>query len=211
MSDDRRKLPELAVRYEIEPTLRDEYVEGAFDAVLVSWLLKQQGCEEAVVYEIDTVDVPPEILKEHGLDVGQKGRVIALCLELEKSAKISTQVTGVVDRDYDTVLGIQRPCPLLQVTDFSCMEMYAYNEEVLQAFFHLHVRKEGYTARAFMAAAQHVLREAFLMRCTNQKLGYGLTWLAVEDQCKLKRDREVSGPNATIHRRSAFLTRMWRK
>jgi hypothetical protein len=188
MSEDRRRLHELAARYEIEPTLRDVYVEGQFDAVLVSWLLKKQGCDDAAVYEIDTVDIPPDILKKHGLDEGQKGRVIALCLELEASAKVPGQVTGVVDRDYDAVLGIQYRCPLLQLTDFSCMEMYAYNERVLQAFFHLYVRKAGYTAAAFMAGVQHVLREAFLMRCTNQKLGCGLTWLDVEDQCKLKRN-----------------------
>ena len=188
MSDDRRKLHELAVRYENEPTLRDVYVEGQFDAILVSWFLREHDCDDAVVYEIDTVEVPQDVLKKHGLDEGQKGRVIALCLELAASAKVPGQVTGVVDRDYDRLLGIQRQCPLLQYTDYSCMEMYAYNEEVLQRFFHMYVRKAEYTPAAFLSAVQSVLLEAFLMRSTNQKLGCGLSWLDVEDQCKLRRE-----------------------
>jgi hypothetical protein len=185
MSDERRKIYELAARYENEPTLRDVYVEGQFDAAVVSWFLREHGCEEAVVYEIDTVEVPKPVLDKYGLDEGHKGRVIALCLELAELVKVPGQVAGIADRDYDSLRGIRYESPLLRFTDYSCMEMYCFNEEVLARFFHFFVRKPGYTPEAFIPAVRGVLQEAFLMRAANLELRYGLEWLELVGQCKV--------------------------
>lgn len=188
MSEERRKIIELVARYENEPSLRDIYVEGQFDATVIKWLLREQECDDAVVYEIDTVEIPKDVLNKHGLDEGQKGRVIALCKELESTTAVPGQVTGVVDRDYDALCGTVHESPLLLFTDYSCMEMYCFNEDVLARFFHLFVRKPEYTPAVFFAAAQTVLREGFLLRATNQVNSYGLTWLGIEGQCQVKRD-----------------------
>src|SRR5437660_239969 len=124
--DERRTIEELAARYELEPTLRDVYVEGSFVVAMVDEALKQAGRHNAAVYEISTVDVPPEVLRKHGLPDGNKGRVIALCFELDGHVTLPNQVTGLVDRDYDAVLGRSYPNRLLLVTDYSCMEMYCF-------------------------------------------------------------------------------------
>ena len=53
MSQERRTIAELVARYELEPTLRDVYVEGRFDSAVLTWLFRERGCVDAVVYEID--------------------------------------------------------------------------------------------------------------------------------------------------------------
>src|SRR5688500_9437013 len=117
LSEYRRELHELAARYENEPTLRDVYVEGEFDSTVVSWFFQEHGCDEVVVYEIDTVDVPVDVLKKCALDEGQKGRVIATCKELEAAGCPTQSVAGIVDRDCDALIGVTHNSPLLLFTD----------------------------------------------------------------------------------------------
>jgi hypothetical protein len=80
--DGRRTIAELIARYEVEPTLRDVYVEGDFDAALVSWFLRHHRCDGVVVYTIDTVNVPKDQVISAGLEDGEKGRVICACQQL---------------------------------------------------------------------------------------------------------------------------------
>jgi Protein of unknown function (DUF4435) len=181
--DERRTIAELIARYEVEPTLRDVYVEGDFDVALISWFLREHRCDGVVVYTIGTVNVPADQVISAGLEDGEKGRVIFTCHQLAAALGESRQVTGIVDRDYDSVLGVALECPLLLFTDYACMEMYCFNAAVLERFFRLYVRKEEYTAAKFTAAAREVLREGFLMRATNQQLGLALSWLEMAGQC----------------------------
>lgn len=173
----------MIARYEVEPTLRDVFVEGDFDAALVSWFLRQHSCDGVVVYTIDTVYVPTDQVIAAGLENGEKGRVVFTCHQLAAALGKAQQVTGIVDRDNDSVLGVTYDCPLLLFTDYACMEMYCFNAAVLERFFRLYVRKDDYTAAKFMAAVHEVLREGFLMRATNQRLKLALSWLEIEGQC----------------------------
>ena len=187
MSEERRQLHELVARYKIEPTLRDVYVEGEFDSTVMSWFLRQHDCDDVVVYEIDTVEVPAELLQKYTLDEGEKGRVIAACRELASEGATVRQVIGIVDRDSDTLIGVVYDCNLLLFTDYSCMEMYCLNEAVLGKYFHFIVRNENYTPTAFIDMCGAVLKEAFLIRAVNHGKKYGLTWLELDGQCRIKK------------------------
>ena len=180
----------MIARYEEEPTLRDVYVEGSFDATVVTdFLLAQESCEDVVVYQIDTVEVTAATLIESSLDDGQKGRVIAACQAFASALGDAPQVTGIVDRDYDNVRNIRYECPLLLFTDHACMEMYCFTEAVLGRFFRLFVRRPEFTPDRFIKAVRVVLIEAFLMRAANQEKGYNLKWLGVEEQCTITLDK----------------------
>ena len=39
--DDRRSIEELITRYELEPSLKDIYVEGHSDKVIIEWFLQE--------------------------------------------------------------------------------------------------------------------------------------------------------------------------
>jgi hypothetical protein len=68
MSNERRTLEELVTRYQLEPGLRDIYVEGKTDKILLEWFLEQRGVKSFAVYEIDTVEIPAQKLFELGLN-----------------------------------------------------------------------------------------------------------------------------------------------
>ena len=138
-----------------------------------------------MVYTIDTVNVPTDQVIGAGLEDGEKGRVVYTCHQFAAALGETRQVTGIVDRDYDSVLGVTLDCPLLLFTDYACMEMYCFNAAVLERFFRLYVRKEEYTAAKFTAAVREVLREGFLMRATNQRLKLARSWLELVGQCEV--------------------------
>jgi hypothetical protein len=184
--DERRTIEELATRYELEPALRDVYVEGGFDVAVVCEALLQAGCHNAAVYEISTVNVPTENLSKYSLPDGNKGRVIALCLELDSHVAHPHQVTGLVDRDYDTVVGRGYANRLLLFTDYACMEMYFFDESVLERFCRLFIRKDGGLAAQLLGELIPILQDLFFIRSTNEVLSLGLTWLDADKQCAVR-------------------------
>ncbi len=179
----------MKARYDLEPTLRDVYVEGAFDHAIVEEVLRRAGCTRATVYQIDTIDVPADTLRKYGLSDGNKGRVIALCLELEAQMMPPEQVTGLVDRDFDNLLGLTYPCSLLLFTDYSCMEMYFFDLAQMERFCTRFLRKERELASQLLGMLSPVLQDLFFIRATNEDLKLGLTWLDADDQCVARKDR----------------------
>src|SRR5689334_5152753 len=103
-SDDKKRISELITQYKLHPEFRDIYVEGSWDKSLVEWVLKTAGVTDFVVYDIDTVFIPPEMLAKHGFHRGQDGkkeRVVTLAYELQDHVKNLRQVNCLADRDYD--------------------------------------------------------------------------------------------------------------
>ena len=184
--DERRTIEELATRYELEPTLRDIYVEGGFDVSVVGEVLTQAGCYDAAVYEINVVDIPPEVLVKHNLPDGNKGRVMALCFELDPQIATPAQVSGLVDRDYDRVVGREYANRLLVFTDYSCMEMYFFDELVIARFCRIFVRRNGELATQLIQELTPILRDLFFIRATNEALQLGLHWLDADKQCAIQ-------------------------
>src|SRR5262245_2279213 len=103
----RRSIAELITRYELEPALRDIYVEGDRDWFFLRWFFQSIGCRIPVVYMIEaTVNVPTRLLRQAGAS-GNRGRVIALCMEMEATLPpIARNVRGLVDKDYSELLGV---------------------------------------------------------------------------------------------------------
>jgi hypothetical protein len=188
MSAQRRTIDELAARYELEPSLRDVFVEGPFDSSVVEWVLRTNGCAAGAVYEIGTVEIPAGLLEKYSLPAGEKGRVIALCMELDSYLSPSTQVTGIVDRDYDTLLETSYSCPLLLISDYACMEMYFYDLDVVDKVLHFTTKGRARPAGEVLDLIKQVLCDTFLMRAANVSLGMGMTWLDLAGQCDVTRD-----------------------
>lgn len=161
------------------------YVEGAFDLSVVEWVLRQNNCDDATLYEIDTVHVPDEFLISRQLDVGQKARVILLCTELAGTVRSISQVTGIVDRDYDNLLKRSYDSPHLLFTDYACMEMYFCNEATLKKFLHFVSNGRLGDPGPMLAVLERALRAAFAIRAANEQLKLGMTRLDLCDQCDI--------------------------
>jgi hypothetical protein len=190
----RRSLDELAVRYELEPELRDIYVEGRTDKLLFDWFLQQKGIRDFTVYEIDTVEIPTQRLFELGLVDNNRSRVIALALEMQnRLAEIPLHLTCIADKDFDYLFAKEYTCSLLLFTDYSCIEMYFFHELILDKCFCLALRLPQLKAHEVINHLSPVLEQFFLIRATNQSLELNMEWLSdFGGCCELNKNRHIN-------------------
>ena len=185
-----RKVSELVARYKLEPSLRDVFVEGRVDAQFVGRILRNLGLRNVIPYEVKTVEVPPGEVISRGYEDGKRGRVLYLASEFEQTlAPESAAVTCVADRDYDYLLGRTHTSPFLLLVDYSCSEMYAFDEATIEEVIKAAQPGLQKPAKTVMAALSSVLETLFVLRTTNIKLGLGLAWLeSFTDDCTITGD-----------------------
>ena len=58
---ERRKISEVVQLYRLEPTLRDIYVEGISDNLIIESFLEENNIMGVSIYEIDKIDLPSKI------------------------------------------------------------------------------------------------------------------------------------------------------
>jgi hypothetical protein len=164
----RKTIAELLARYRLEPSIRDLFVEGQSDAAVLKRFLRNLRLEDVVVYEISTVEIPPETVLASGQPDGARGRIIHLALEFGKHfAQGSRAVTCVGDRDYDLVLGRRYKSDFLLFLDYSCVEMYGFNGVVLDRLLNGIVPVAGMSGLDVLLKLESLLRRLFLVRATN--------------------------------------------
>src|SRR5260370_23069658 len=98
---EQRSLDELIERYTRHPEFCDIYVEGVTDRGLLGWFFVDVDRPEVTVYEIETVNIPPRIVREFGLENNNRGRVLTLTRFLHEQLGDGIEVIGVIDADLD--------------------------------------------------------------------------------------------------------------
>lgn len=119
-------LEALLVLYDLEPGLRDVYVEGRTDVGLLRWYLDERGIEAQVYAIDDRVEISATELGSLGLDIGARGRVIGLSIVAERAlGKDQQGITCVADADYARLTGpMPRERSCLLFTDSASLECY---------------------------------------------------------------------------------------
>lgn len=173
------------LKYKLEPSLRDIYVEGETDASMIRWFLKEQGNVNAVVYHVSTVDLPKEKVEGWHQENSNRGRVISLALELA-AANLLPQATCIVDSDFDIVLNCRQGPKNLVFTDYSCMEMYFFNHWHFEKVFSLVFGKEITDLQAIMGSIASVLQELFLIRLANHLLNLKFGCMTMTACCQIE-------------------------
>jgi len=180
----RRTLDELVARYELEPDLRDIYVEGKTDKLFLEWFLRNRGIQDIFVYEIETVDISAERLFELQLKDNNRSRVITLALYLQdKFPETTPHVICIADKDFDWLFDITYQCDLLFFTDYSCLEMYLFNKTVLNKVLLLSLRISELTAINILNQLSKVLEDLFLIRAAKESLNINITMLDNFGKC----------------------------
>jgi len=198
---DQRTIEELITLYELEPQLRDIYVEGPTDVSFIGWFLDQVGKDNVIVYDISTVDISVQVIQSHSLENNNRDRVIALAIELEsRLVEPTIQVTCIVDRDFDLILNKEYECNLLLFTDYTSIEMYLYCEKCLDKFINLYLRGFPFSAGYLLARLSSVLQEVFLIRLANKLLGLELEWMTFERCCHVDRGEVVFDADVFVTR-----------
>lgn len=188
---DRRTIEELAEVYELDPKRRDIYVEGQTDVYLFRWFLGQTNSGSVVVYEISTVEIPVDLIKRYKLDDNNRDRVIVLAFVLASHlGEKALQITCIADRDFDLILNRQHNCGLLLFTDYTCIEMYSFDERCMDKFLNICICGFPHPADYVLGQLSLTLQELFLIRLANKLWGLGFTWMPFKRCCKL-RDGEI--------------------
>ncbi len=167
----RRTVEELETLYEFEPSLKKAiYVEGITDRELIKLYLTKLGIDDVYVYEIDTIDIPDEIVKEKGFTtINNRSRAITLSEIAEKC------VLCIIDSDFAFI----EPDTFLQnnsllKTDYSCMEMYCFNEVILEKIFLGYPTIRPSNLNNFLNELGIILSEIFLIRFAKENLNSSL-------------------------------------
>jgi len=199
---EKRTIEELVALYECEPEIRDIFVEGAADRAVVDWYLRRRMDRRVTVLEINDIDIPAAVVCARLFDDGNRGRALTLAYELDErlSPAAMGRVTIVFDSDWDALLGITHVPSVLVPTDYSCLEMYLFNETVLDKFLCVVVLGASCSTRKLMAELGRVLQRLFVIRITNHVLKWGMKWVTCERTCT-KNDGAISFDEAEFVKR----------
>ncbi|MEN6317288.1 MAG: hypothetical protein ABFD82_00825 [Syntrophaceae bacterium] len=177
--DERKKIDELVALYSVETGLKDVYVEGTRDKIMLDWFLMDQNILGISVYEVDAINVPNEVLDRHGLEHGSnRSRVLALSEELASQLPPDRKILCVVDRDYEDYLSSGHRNSFLAFTDYSSADLYLWRKRTIQKLISLVLGGFSLGTEQVMGDLVGVLEELFFMRLTNKTLGWGMTWIS---------------------------------
>lgn len=197
----RRTLEELHTLYDLEPELRDLYVEGTSDTCFFRWYLSSSGVTGIGVYPVDVLDIPAAVVSKHSLPEGSnKGRLIALSYELADSPA-SGRVMCIADRDFDASCGHTHTNACLSWTDGNCLELYALSPTVFRKFVLVALGGFAVSAEQLLSQCIAVLERIYAMRSANEVLKWGMSWVPFR--------RYVTVAGSSIQLREEALTRAY--
>jgi len=213
-SENRWSIEELLARYELEPELRDVFVEGTFDHDVLTQAYSNVSARPTF-YEIDVVHVPKDLLVKYGLSLGNKQRIIALAREFGTLSN-SARVMCLADRDLDHWFGDLEYAKRLRWTQFCCIENHFLIPEVVSDVLLTTARVRIKAIESFFISLKEVLKRLYALRLADRELGLGLTWVALRKYLSGKGEvlrlddhkymNAVASRNARMSRLNEFMT-----
>lgn len=176
---ERRTIDELFARYELEPELRDVFVEGQFDKDVLANYFRSTKQLDRMVYEIDSVEVPNEILRKQNLTEGNKQRVIALARALS-SLPEKCSYRCLIDKDLDHWFGGLEKTARLVWTNYCSIELNFFIEEILRDILIITAKSRINSLVDYNNSLIATLRELYVFRLADRELGWNLSWLPIE-------------------------------
>ena len=174
----RRTIQEIIAIHQLEPKLRDVYVEGNNDCQLITWFFGEIRNVNIVILAIALIEVPDELVENHGLNTGSnRSRVIALAYELHESGISASKVKCIVDLDFEPYMPLKRKVPLIEFTDYNSMESYLFNSRTIDKFLHLVIKGFPLNGDSVLARLSTVALRLFAIRLTNEMLQWCMKWV----------------------------------
>ena len=193
-------LREVVAKGALEPTLRDLYVEGEYDVSFYKWFLNQCGSRDVSVAKISNVVIKSDVLMSYGLDDGERGRIIALALELDKAyPSMLPSVRCIADSDFDFLLHTGPMSNHLLYTDYTCVEMYSFNDKTVEKALMLGFGVTQINVPVLIRSMVPVLSQLFLVRATNQWLRWRMSMIPVENYVEFDGERIQFNRELFVH------------
>jgi hypothetical protein len=162
--DSRRKVADLALLHaELEPQLRDVYVEGRSDQQFFRWFFREAGIPVSGVYAIDDrAHVPSEQVLAAGAEVGPRGRVVALAHAASDWGMEKPGVTCIVDADRSLIVP-ELVVPDLFYTDYAAIEGYLFQPRPLEQLLRLVIGSDA-DANGVIEVMTPMLNDLYVVR-----------------------------------------------
>jgi hypothetical protein len=173
----RRTIDELLARYELEPGLEDVFVEGCFDKEIIESALPTDT--KKAIYEIDTVEIPFELLIRHQLTEGRKQRVIVLARELSNLPHQCSYIC-LADKDLDHWFGELESTERLRWTKYCSIEMHFFSRDLLENLLIKTCKARIQDFERFYSTVITVLSTLYALRLADKQLGFKLRWVPME-------------------------------
>jgi hypothetical protein len=183
-------LDEITLLYQLHPERCEVFVEGDEDRGLTEWFLEQEGYSGVVVYSIDVVSIPSGLVIGHGLaHPSRRSEVIALALELDRECPEAKRVTCIADADFARVEKEEIICPVLLMTDYTSIEMYAFKPAILDRLLNVVQPRLMLRGEDILQSISPMLQTLFALRLATKELKWDLAWLSFDRCTKLNNGR----------------------
>jgi hypothetical protein len=191
----KRKLHEILFKLKNHPNIKDIYVEGNSDVNIIRSFFSANNIWDITIFPIETIEVASQIIATYNIEndldifVNNRGRVIGLVYFLQKEIVPKNQYLGVIDRDFDDLLGRNLENENLIYTDYTCFEMYYFNandlNKLIISFFS---DTETRPLPRIIDILSPILEKLFLIRYANYSLGLNLEYYDFIRFCSLNGD-----------------------
>jgi hypothetical protein len=170
-----RTMDEVELRYTLEPSLRDVYVEGESDSSLMEWYFQECGIDSVSIICSRDVEVDVSQVLKLGCEDNNRGRLLYIAKYIKDHVPhFCAGLTFILDLDLQTYLPIDCECQYVRYTDFCCMQAYLFEESIFRKFIGIGCNRKQTPVNTLMDSISDCIQVLFAGRLANKKLGWGL-------------------------------------
>lgn len=168
-------IDDLIIRYDLEPELKDVFVEGCFDQDILHACFKAEGNDQRICYPIKSVNISNDLLKQYDLTDGNKQRVIVLAMELDASVK-NASCKCLVDSDLEIWIEQKLIAAYLVRTKFTSLDLYFFSENLLKKLLLTSGKAKIQDWTLFFNSFISTLKDLYALRLADNQLKLHLKW-----------------------------------
>lgn len=168
-----RKVNEVILLYELEPELRDIYVEGITDKLIFERFLEKYSIKNVEVKDIVDIDFTELYEEQADIKHNNKKKLIALSNKLVQDISINLNgIYIVVDIDFDEIKDSIETNQYLLYTDYNSIESYLMTPLVIDIFYKTFLRsKYPLNGEQTLEQLKPILINLFLIRLSLSDVG----------------------------------------
>lgn len=165
-STTKRTVKETVTMYQYEPTLKDIYVEGITDKLVMERFLHKNNVKKTKVKDISDINFDELPDEQKHIKENNKNKLIELARLLKEEYEDTLQyITCIIDKDFDEILqNIVINKNYLTYTDFNSLELYLFNEHTFEIFYKNILRTFPATPKKTVRELQKAVVNIFLIR-----------------------------------------------
>lgn len=158
-------IKEVITLYELEPDIRDIYVEGITDKLVLDRFIEKYSFDDINVKLISDIDFS-EINDKYSFEIrrNNKNKLIALSKEILESEKVEeiNNLTIIIDKDFDIIFNSLEINKYIKYTDYNSIELYLFNINSINNFFK-HCKGFPTTAEDTLKSLTNILKDCFIL------------------------------------------------